>query len=77
MIWPLKHTVAPKEAALSCVDCHAPDGRLSTANLASFYMPGRDRSATLDVIGILLIAGAIVLAFAHGLLRVIFARRTA
>jgi len=28
MVWPLAHTVAPKERALRCIDCHAPHGRL-------------------------------------------------
>jgi hypothetical protein len=69
MIWPLKHTVAPKEDAVACVDCHAPDGRLSSAGMATFYMPGRDRHALIDVIGILMILGAIGGAGLHGLLR--------
>jgi hypothetical protein len=71
MIWPLKHTVAPKEDALVCVDCHASDGRLSSASMASFYMPGRDRSVIVDVAGVLLIVGAIAGVVLHGLLRLV------
>jgi octaheme c-type cytochrome (tetrathionate reductase family) len=78
MIWPLKHTVAPKEDALDCVACHARDGRLSTAAMASFYMPGRDRSVFVDVVGILLISGAIAAAGVHGTIRfVLHGRRAA
>jgi octaheme c-type cytochrome (tetrathionate reductase family) len=40
MYWPITHMVAPAEDALDCAECHAKDGRL--ANLAGFYMPGRD-----------------------------------
>jgi octaheme c-type cytochrome (tetrathionate reductase family) len=69
MIWPLKHTVAPKEDALACHDCHARDGRLSSPQLANFYMPGRDSSRLVDILGIAMIAGAIGLALLHGVLR--------
>jgi octaheme c-type cytochrome (tetrathionate reductase family) len=54
MYWPLNHMVSPKEASLSCKDCHTRnDGRLE--NLAGFYLPGRDRILGLDLIGLLLI----------------------
>jgi octaheme c-type cytochrome (tetrathionate reductase family) len=75
MIWPLKHTVAPKEQSLKCVDCHHPQGRLSTASMASFYMPGRDGSRVIDLIGILLIVGAIAAALVHGGLRILLNRK--
>lgn len=73
MAWPLKHMVAPKENALTCVECHNPQGRL--AALTGFYMPGRDRSPLVDWLGFGLIAGAIALAFAHGAGRVVMNAR--
>jgi len=73
MIWPLKHTVAPKTDAVQCVECHRPDGRL--AALTGFYMPGRDRSAAVDALGLATIAGSILLAGVHGVLRVVWRRR--
>jgi octaheme c-type cytochrome (tetrathionate reductase family) len=68
MIWPLKHMVAPKENALSCVDCHQRPGRM--ADLTGFYMPGRDRSALLDRIGFWLIVASVAAAAIHGSLRI-------
>lgn len=74
MIWPLSHMIAPKEYAVSCVECHQPEqGRL--AALTGFYMPGRDRSVWLDRLGLLLIGGAITGSLAHGAARVIISRR--
>ncbi len=69
MIWPLKHTVAPKEDAVQCLECHSRDGRLH--DLVGFYMPGRDYSPILDWIGILMIVGALGVAILHGLLRIL------
>jgi octaheme c-type cytochrome (tetrathionate reductase family) len=73
MIWPLKHTVAPKEDALQCAECHAHDGRL--AQLTGFYMPGRDRNIILDWLGTALIALTLCGAFTHGLARIVARRR--
>jgi len=70
MIWPLKHTVAPMDAALACSECHQPDARLAT--LTGFYMPGRDSNAIVDTIGIALIIAAIALSLLHGLARIVF-----
>ena len=33
MFWPLSHMVTPKEQALTCSDCHGPNGRLSWESL--------------------------------------------
>ena len=73
MIWPLKHTVAPKEDALSCVECHSPDGRLAT--LTGFYMPGRDRNDMVDMVGLILIGGTAVGSLTHGGLRIALRRK--
>ena len=73
MAWPLKHMVVPKENALTCVECHSPEGRL--AALTGFYMPGRDRSPLVDWLGFAMIAGALALALAHGAGRVVLGAR--
>ena len=73
MIWPLKHTVAPKENAVACAECHAPQGRL--ASLAGFYMPGRNSYAIIDIIGAVLIAGTILATLVHAALRLAFRGR--
>jgi hypothetical protein len=73
MIWPLKHMVGPKETALTCTECHAPQGRL--AALSGFYMPGRDHVALVDIIGIALIVAAIAASLLHGALRIILGAR--
>jgi octaheme c-type cytochrome (tetrathionate reductase family) len=77
MIWPLKHTVAPKEDAVGCAECHVsgPEGRL--ADLGGFYMPGRDRSSLIDGIGIIMVLLSIAGAVLHGILRVVLKNKGA
>jgi len=49
-VFPSTHMVAPKEEALECNQCHTrPESRL--ADLAGFYMPGRDRFKPVDIAG--------------------------
>lgn len=67
MYWPLNHMVSPNEDALKCIDCHSKDGRL--ASLDGFYMPGRDQSSILDMLGIGLIFAAIGGVVIHGGIR--------
>ncbi len=69
MYWPLNHMVAPKNKALTCTDCHSREGRL--ANLTDFYLPGRDRSKTLDMLGSILILLAIGGSLTHGIIRIV------
>ncbi|MGA6927113.1 MAG: tetrathionate reductase family octaheme c-type cytochrome [Desulfosarcina sp.] len=67
-VFPITHMVAPKENVVSCKECHArEDGRL--ANLAGFYMPGRDRLSLLDSIGWILVLGSLLGVAIHGLTR--------
>ena len=73
MHWPLAHMVAPKDQALACDECHSKDGRL--AELTDFYMPGRDNSRWLDLIGWLAVAGTLGGVIVHGLIRIFFARK--
>ena len=65
--WPLNHMVSPTKNALKCIDCHSKDGRLE--NLGGFYMPGRDSSSLLDILGVLLIFGAFGGVIIHGGIR--------
>jgi len=66
--WPLNHMVAPKEQSLKCEECHAQDGRLQ--KLTGFYMPGRDKSQGIDLLGWVLVAVSGIGASIHGLLRI-------
>jgi octaheme c-type cytochrome (tetrathionate reductase family) len=68
MYWPINHMVAPAEESLGCSDCHSRDGHL--ANLAGFYLPGRDRSIFLDRVGFILIVMAIAGVAFHATLRI-------
>ncbi|MCF8119032.1 MAG: tetrathionate reductase family octaheme c-type cytochrome [Deltaproteobacteria bacterium] len=68
------HMVAPKEKALACTECHVRgDGRL--ANLAGFYMPGRDRSGILDFLGWAGVIAAFIGVLIHGAVRFATRRR--
>ncbi len=67
--FPTTHMVAPKENVVSCVQCHVRQGgRL--ADIAGVYMPGRDRSKPLDLLGWVAILGALIGVGIHGLGRV-------
>ena len=73
MYWPLNHQVAEKEKSLKCKDCHVREnGRLAKIN--DFYMPGRDRIATLDYIGYILIILTIIGVIVHTILRIKYRR---
>jgi hypothetical protein len=41
------------------------------AGLTGFHMPGRDHSMILDILGYLLLGGALVGVLVHGLLRIL------
>lgn len=67
------HMVAPKENALACTECHSENGRL--ASLAGFYMPGRDASSTLNVIGWAAVIVALMAVLFHGAGRLMSRKR--
>ncbi|MCW8827080.1 MAG: tetrathionate reductase family octaheme c-type cytochrome [Gammaproteobacteria bacterium] len=67
--WPITHMVAPKEDALSCDECHAKQSRLK--NIEGVYIPGRDSSRWLDIIGLLAIAGTLFGVVGHGAVRIL------
>lgn len=70
MYWPVNHMVAPKELAVSCVDCHTQSSEGRLAKLTGFYVPGRDANKNLDFfgkwLGILTVLGV----FGHAVIRV-------
>lgn len=66
------HMVAPEKDALSCAECHTQNGRM--ANLAGFYMPGRDKHRVLDMVGWAGSIMALIAVFLHGMARLITGR---
>ena len=68
--WPVTHMVAPKEDSLKCDACHSRQGRL--ANLAGFYLPGRDSSSILDNLGWIIILLSFIGVLVHGGIRIAF-----
>ena len=75
MNWFITHMVAPKEKAVPCQECHtrAADGRL--AAITDIYLPGRDTKGWLDLLGGLMIAGAIGGGVLHGGIRIATRRK--
>jgi hypothetical protein len=67
MIIPVNHQVLPKDKSLRCEACHSRDGRLE--NVKAGWVPGRDRSLFLDIVGILALLGALGMAAMHGFMR--------
>ncbi|MGB5987955.1 MAG: tetrathionate reductase family octaheme c-type cytochrome, partial [Desulfobacterales bacterium] len=68
-VFPITHMVAPKENVVACGECHrTEDSRL--ANLAGFYMPGRDRWGGVDTLGWVAVLGSLVGVVLHGLGRI-------
>jgi hypothetical protein len=65
--------VTPKEEALECGECHAKEGRLK--ELKGFYMPGRDSFKWLDLLGYLMILGALTIVVLHTILRFVMHRK--
>ncbi len=69
--FPITHMVAPAEDALDCRACHADNARL--AGLTGFYMPGRDKSNLLDILGWVLVLGSLAGVVIHGVMRGVMA----
>jgi octaheme c-type cytochrome (tetrathionate reductase family) len=71
--WPITHMVAPKGDALSCAQCHSKNGRLK--DVEGVYIPARDGSKVLDILGWTLALLALMGVFVHGGIRIIAAKR--
>lgn len=67
------HMVAPKEKSLTCTECHSKNGRL--ANLAGFYLPGRDGNRALNIIGWAAVIASILGVLGHGAGRLVSRKR--
>ncbi len=69
MYWPIDHMVAPAAQALSCMQCHADQGRLQ--QISGVYMPHRprDHSRWIERIGLAAAALAFAAVLLHGLVR--------
>lgn len=74
MSWPITHMVAPKGDALTCAQCHSPNGRLQ--NVKGVYMPGRgDNNKLLDMAGWGLALLTLLGVIAHGAGRIYMSNR--
>ena len=73
-VFPTTHMVAPREDAVGCVECHSRHGS-RLANLAGFYMPGRDYFKLLDLGGWGITLAALAGVLLHTLGRIFTAGR--
>ena len=71
MYWPLNHQVSPASHSLQCTDCHTSSNKGRLTNLRDFYLPGRDRFALIDNMGILLLLLTLAGVVIHGGIRVV------
>ena len=69
MNWFITHMVAPKEKAVPCQECHTRSGDGRLAAITDIYLPGRDTRDWVDLLGGLMIAGAIGGGLLHGGIR--------
>lgn len=72
-VYPLTHMIAPKEETLHCDACHIPNGQLG--DLEGFYLPGRDRSANFDHLGLTMLLIALGGVSIHLLIRLVLRMR--
>jgi len=73
LTWPITHMVAPKQDALSCEQCHSKNGRLK--DIEGIYMPARDGSRWLDIVGWALALLTLIGVVVHGAIRVVNSRK--
>ncbi|MCP4694879.1 MAG: tetrathionate reductase family octaheme c-type cytochrome [Desulfobacterales bacterium] len=68
-VFPITHMVAPRDSVVDCKECHVRKGS-RLANLAGFYMPGRDGAGILDALGWIMVLGSLIGVSLHGLTRI-------
>lgn len=71
--WPINHMVAPKDKALSCIQCHAKEGRLK--DIDGVYMPAATEHKLLDLVGFWLVIVSITGVLGHAGIRWIATKR--
>jgi hypothetical protein len=74
MYWPVNHMVSSKELSVICTECHTRENS-RLADLKDFYMPGRDYSSVVEIIGVSIIIFTIAGVFMHGTIRVVSSKR--
>ena len=74
MYWPLNHQVSPADKSLKCIDCHTNSEKGRLAELKDFYLPGRDRFAIIDNVGLLLLLLTSLGVIIHGAIRIVLGR---
>ncbi|MGE5845783.1 MAG: tetrathionate reductase family octaheme c-type cytochrome, partial [Ignavibacteria bacterium] len=74
MYWPVNHMVSSKELSVSCTECHTRENS-RLAGLKDFYMPGRDYSTAVEIIGVSIIIFTIAGVFMHGTIRFVSSKR--
>lgn len=67
MRWPIAHMVAPKGDALTCIQCHSPQGRMK--NITGVYLPGRDAKPWFDWAALIITGLMLLGVLAHGGIR--------
>ena len=75
MNWFITHMVAPKDKAVPCQECHTRSAEGRLAAITDIYLPGRDSKDWLDLLGGLMIAGAIGGGLLHGGIRIATRRK--
>ena len=73
---PLSHMIPPKKKSVGCLECHRRNGS-RLAGIKGVYIPGRDYSVLVDRAGWLLSAITLLLVAAHGLIRIVLAKKGA
>ena len=68
MSWPINHMVAPAVHAVGCDECHMKGGRLR--DIEGIYIPSRDASVKLDMIGWTAALLTLIAVIVHGIGRV-------
>lgn len=67
MFWPTTHMVAPKDKALTCVECHSANGRLN--KVAGIYMPATGQYPLIDKLGFGIALLTLMGVLGHGAIR--------
>jgi hypothetical protein len=73
LTWPITHMVAPKEGALTCVQCHSINGRMK--DIQGVYMPTRDGNRLIDMAGWTLALLTLIGVLIHGGIRIFTSKK--